>query len=592
MPTSSGSTARPAGWRTCGPGSTTRSATNAGVRLRGHLPRGCGPRPRWDFKVGSPLGTGGQWAIPWGFENNVVAYNKAVLRREGHQAGRHLRRTSAAGDRPHRPQRRPVRRRVPWLEVVGHDPPRFHHAVLPHGRQGLPDPGRRAGPADGHRHGDPVHRRSGWSWPSKAGPTSWTTYEYPDCTRRPGRRQGHDGLRRRLARRTRRTRRVPARRPGTSPGTRARPGRTATTRPTCGPGRWPMNATSKQQAGGVAVHPVGHRQGGDEQGGRGRHVRRPGAQVGVRRRFKQVAARPFPGYLETFEKVIGASKIQFTPQKKFFETTQDWAVALQDIYGGDDAAVAAAKTCAQDQHRQGQPLMSAFGSIPRHLREERRSDHHRRPEPRPAGRSEPPPEVPPGRRRTAALPAVDARGARSSSASCTRSSSARTTPSSTTRRSTPTRTSSGSSNFESVLSDQQFWTSVRVTAMFAVVATAVETVLGVAVALLLNRSSRDRQDLREGPDPAADDRAGHRGRDLEADVQPAVRDPQSRPGPGLDLRLAQQGHGAVLGRSWSTSGSTRRSSRSWCWPASGRCRRSRSRPRRWTGRSGSTCSAS
>jgi len=42
--------------------------------------------------------------------------------------------------------------------------------------------------------------------------------------------------------------------------------------------------------------------------------------------------------VETFETVIGSSKIQFTPQKKFFDTTQNWAVALQDIYGGDDAA--------------------------------------------------------------------------------------------------------------------------------------------------------------------------------------------------------------------------------------------------------------
>ena len=53
--------------------------------------------------------------------------------------------------------------------------------------------------------------------------------------------------------------------------------------------------------------------------------------------FKRVAADQF-GYLETFETVIGESKIQFTPQKKFFDTTQNWAVALQDIYGGDDAA--------------------------------------------------------------------------------------------------------------------------------------------------------------------------------------------------------------------------------------------------------------
>jgi multiple sugar transport system permease protein len=45
-------------------------------------------------------------------------------------------------------------------------------------------------------------------------------------------------------------------------------------------------------------------------------------------------------------------------------------------------------------------------------------------------------------------------------------------------------------NFRSVLADPQFWTSVRVTAVFAIVATVLETVLGVGVALLLNRASR------------------------------------------------------------------------------------------------------
>ncbi len=44
-------------------------------------------------------------------------------------------------------------------------------------------------------------------------------------------------------------------------------------------------------------------------------------------------------------------------------------------------------------------------------------------------------------------------------------------------------------NFKSVLGDQVFWQSVKVTAIFAVVATTVETVLGVGLALLLNRSS-------------------------------------------------------------------------------------------------------
>lgn len=47
----------------------------------------------------------------------------------------------------------------------------------------------------------------------------------------------------------------------------------------------------------------------------------------------------------------------------------------------------------------------------------------------------------------------------------------------------------GLANFASVLRDPQFWASVRVTAVFAVAATVIETVLGVVIALLLNRSS-------------------------------------------------------------------------------------------------------
>ena len=69
----------------------------------------------------------------------------------------------------------------------------------------------------------------------------------------------------------------------------------------------------------------------------GGKLRRPGTKVGVRQHVQAGRGRQ-PGYLEAFETVIGESKIQFTPQKKFFDTTKDWAVALQDIYGGEDAA--------------------------------------------------------------------------------------------------------------------------------------------------------------------------------------------------------------------------------------------------------------
>jgi ABC-type amino acid transport system permease subunit len=48
----------------------------------------------------------------------------------------------------------------------------------------------------------------------------------------------------------------------------------------------------------------------------------------------------------------------------------------------------------------------------------------------------------------------------------------------------------GLKNFQNVVSDPNFWHSVLVTVEYAVVATGVETLLGIGVALLLNRASR------------------------------------------------------------------------------------------------------
>ncbi|MPY78754.1 MAG: ABC transporter permease subunit [Actinophytocola sp.] len=47
----------------------------------------------------------------------------------------------------------------------------------------------------------------------------------------------------------------------------------------------------------------------------------------------------------------------------------------------------------------------------------------------------------------------------------------------------------GFENFATILASDEFWASARVTLLFALSATALETVLGVGVALLLNRSS-------------------------------------------------------------------------------------------------------
>jgi multiple sugar transport system permease protein len=47
----------------------------------------------------------------------------------------------------------------------------------------------------------------------------------------------------------------------------------------------------------------------------------------------------------------------------------------------------------------------------------------------------------------------------------------------------------GVDNFATLFSNPAFWSSVRTTAVYAVVGTAVETALGIGIALLLNRSS-------------------------------------------------------------------------------------------------------
>ena len=47
----------------------------------------------------------------------------------------------------------------------------------------------------------------------------------------------------------------------------------------------------------------------------------------------------------------------------------------------------------------------------------------------------------------------------------------------------------GFANFRNVLTDPEFWQSVRTTATYALSATLIETVLGIGIALLLNRSS-------------------------------------------------------------------------------------------------------
>ncbi|MGB3371730.1 MAG: extracellular solute-binding protein [Rhodococcus sp. (in: high G+C Gram-positive bacteria)] len=288
----------------------------------------------WDFEQGSPLGTGGQWALPWGFENNVVAYNKAYFDSNGITLPDTFDNfIQLAIDLTDRSQNRygiATRGSKSWATIH----PGF---MTQYTREGAQDYVFENGELQARMNSaKAVDFTEKWIEMQKlAGPTSWTSYDYPNATGDLG-----DGTAMMVFDADSAT--YPKNKPGASaqagnigwyPGPAGPDGSYATNLWTWSLAMNSMSknkhaawlfmqwatgkeAMSKAVQGGIYADPV-----------------RKSVFDGV---FKdQVADQA--GYLETFETVIDQSKIQFTPQKKFFDTTQNWASALQDIYGGDDA---------------------------------------------------------------------------------------------------------------------------------------------------------------------------------------------------------------------------------------------------------------
>lgn len=289
---------------------------------------------RWDFKAGSPLGTGGQWAIPWGFETNVIAYNKAEFDRRGITPPATFDELSqVAHDLTDRSAGRygiAFRGSRSWATI--------HPGYMTqYSREGAKDYVLRNGELTAAMN-SPVAVEFTRKWVDlarDAGPTGWTTYEYPDVTRDLGNgtaMMAYDAD----------SATYPLNVPGKSaqagniawyPGPHGPDGSYATNLWTWS---WAMSAASKkklpawlfiQWATGADAMSQAVRT--------GTFADPPRASV-FDGAFKQTLDK-FPGYLETFETVIPHGGIQFTPQTHFFETTEDWSVALQDIYAGENA---------------------------------------------------------------------------------------------------------------------------------------------------------------------------------------------------------------------------------------------------------------
>jgi multiple sugar transport system substrate-binding protein len=289
---------------------------------------------RWDFKRGSPLGFGGQWAIPWGFETNVICYNKTLFDQRGIRPAESFDNLiQLAHDLTDRNANRygiAFRGSKSWATVH----PGF---MTQFSREGGKDFTVSNGRLSAAMNSDvAVDFTKKWAELAKAsGPASWTTYDYPNCTTDLG-----NGVAAMVYDADSAT--YPKNKPGASKeaghlgwhsGPAGRGGNYATNLWT-----WSlaMNSASKHKlAAWLFIQWATGKQAMTKAVKQGAFADPPRQSV-FEGAFKQTLGA-FPGYLETFEKVIGSTKIQFTPEKQFFDVAENWAVALQQIYGGADA---------------------------------------------------------------------------------------------------------------------------------------------------------------------------------------------------------------------------------------------------------------
>ena len=271
MPTSSGSTGPP-GWiedlnpwlqNSLGHQCRTTTSRTSSTGLR--------TSTRWDFTTGNPLGTGGQWAIPWGFENNVVAYNKAYFDQTGIKKlpDRFDDFIQLAVDLTDRSENRygiSTRGSKSWATIH----PGF---MTQYTREGAVDYTFNGSELIAEMDSDKaIEFTKKWiEMQHKAGPTSWTTYDYPNATGDLG-----DGKAMMVFDADSATY------PKNKPGASKEAGNLAWYAGPAGAGRQlqdqPVDVELgderqlAQQAACLVVHPVGHRQGLDEQGRRRRQA--------------------------------------------------------------------------------------------------------------------------------------------------------------------------------------------------------------------------------------------------------------------------------------------------------------------------------
>lgn len=293
---------------------------------------------QWDFTNGNPLGGDRQWMLPWGFESNVVAYRKDVFDKLGLTPAEDFDSlvelaktidTKASSNGFGDMYGIAVRGSKEWATIH----PGF---MTMYTRLGLKDFAVENGRLKPSMNTpEAIAFTDKWAAMVRdSGPAGWTSYTWYQASSDLGAGKAGMLFDADIASYFQNEKTAAAGKLAWHPGPKGPDGNLNTN-------LWiwslAMNSASKnKEAAWWFLQWAESKEHLQYAATQGQHIDAVRQSVANSAEYKDRLA-PNTGFLETFEQVIDSTKIQFTPQKNFFDATTSWAAALQDIYGGADA---------------------------------------------------------------------------------------------------------------------------------------------------------------------------------------------------------------------------------------------------------------
>lgn len=303
---------------------------------------------RWDLVPGHPVGTGSLWALPLGFETNVLVYNKRALDSIGAQPPKTFDELIALGEKLNGwngdgSYGVAVRGTRSWATIH----PGYMTAFSMSGAKDFEiQDGKLVSKVDSPEAIEITKKFA--ELVKKAGPKDWTNYTWYQASSDLGAGkaaiafdadifaifQGSKGASKEAGNL------------GTAPPPIVKEGQAV------GANEWIWsiamnNASKKKDAAWLFMQYFTgkeHTLWGATQASVFNPIR---ASVWENPDFLKRIAE-FPGYEDTFKAIIDNTSIKFTPQPEFFNTTTEWAAALQDIVTGKTDAETRMKQLAKD----------------------------------------------------------------------------------------------------------------------------------------------------------------------------------------------------------------------------------------------------